>query len=103
MGFIQGIIKFITQKHPRTGKNEKVYYVEGPNGEKKYLLNPDQRSRKYADELHKKKDAFTKQHLSNTQLAYRSGYLRSRTDNAKAYSKNKAKKAAARNAKKGGN
>jgi len=103
MGFIEGVIKFFTRKHPRSGKDEKVYYVEGPNGEKKILLNPDQRGRKFAQDLHNKKDGFTKQPLSNTQLAYRSGYLRSRSDNAKAYKKNKAKKAEARKAKKGGN
>ncbi len=103
MSIIKGVLKVITGKHPKTGKREKHYYIEREDGSQIHLLNPDQRGRKYSSELKTKKETFSQKDLSNTQLAYRSGYLRSRSDNAKAHKKNKEKRAAARAAKKGGN
>ena len=98
MSVISTVVNFITRKN-RKGKNEKVYYIEGEDGKRKYIFNPSQRGEKYAHELHTKEDAFTKNKLSNTQLAYRSGYLKSRSDNSRAYNYNKNKRAEARAAK----
>ena len=98
MSVINTILGFVTRKN-RKGKSEKVYYIEGEDGKRKYIFNPSQRGEKYAKELNTKEDAFTKQKLSNTQLAYRSGYLKSRSDNARAHNYNKRKKAEARAAK----
>lgn len=98
MSVISRVVKFFTRKNKK-GKDEKVYYIENPDGSRKILMNPAQRGAKYANDIKKKKDGFTNKQLSNTQLAYRSGYLKSRSDNAKAYNKNKAKKAEARKAK----
>lgn len=66
------------------------------------LLNPSEKSRKYADELYYNgrftNDGNVKNdingnplRLSNTQRAYRSGYLQARKDNAKCYNAKKNK------------
>ena len=105
MSFFTNVLNFVTRKNKK-GKDEKVYYIEKNDGTRKYLFNPSQRGEKYANELHTKVDHFTGEQLSNTQLAYRSGYMRSRNDNYKAYKANQKKKEAAkaaRKAKKEGN
>lgn len=71
---------------------EKVVKVERANGRKITLLNPAQRGRKYAKELKHKSDVYTGEKLRNTQLSFRSGYLKARADNAKAYKHNQKKK-----------
>ena len=55
------------------------------NGNTRTLFTPAERGRKYCDELKSGKDKFTGKELSNTQKSFRSGYLKSRTDNAKAH------------------
>lgn len=67
------------------------------------LLNPAEKGRKFADELatnmhftndgEYKPDKNGEIGLTDTQRAYRAGYLDSRKDNAKAYKHNKKKKA----------
>lgn len=55
------------------------------------LLNPSEKSRKYASDLHKKcdRDGVV---LSDTQLSYRSGYLKAREDSGRAYASNNGTK-----------
>jgi len=77
--------------------------VKNKRGKAVTLLNPSEKSRKFADELHTGK-RFTNNGelkvdasgnpltLSDTQRAYRSGYLRSRKDGAKVYKYKKAKR-----------
>jgi len=61
------------------------------------LLNPAEKGKKYASEL-KNKKRFTNDgevkadSLTNSQAAYRIGYLQARKDNAKAFNSNKNKK-----------
>lgn len=54
-------------------------------GKTRHLLNPSEKGRKYSKELKDGKDVFTGKALSDTQKSFRSGYLKSRTDNAKAH------------------
>ena len=86
---------------PGTKKTETVVQVKNKNGNWFTLLNPSQRGRKYAKDVHNKHDTITKKPLNNTQLAFRSGYLKARSDNAKAWKSNKAKRDAKRAEKKG--
>ena len=83
-------------------------YVVNRKGKKVTLLNPSERSRKFATELKhnvaitndgvKKKTKSGKvKHLSDTQKAFRSGYLQARKDNAKAFIARKKKRMANRN------
>ena len=71
-------------------------YVKNRRGKRITLLNPSEKSRKFAVELKhnvaitndgiKKKTKTGKvKHLSDTQKAFRSGYLQARKDNAKAF------------------
>lgn len=77
--------------------------VTNRRGKKVTLLNPAEKGRKYAAELKKgihatndhvvKKNKYGKPiRLTDTQKAYRSGYLTARSDNAKAYKSNCRKK-----------
>lgn len=86
-------IKITSSTNPRTGKPEKVVHLKNKKGRWIRLLNPSQRSRKYAKEIKDKKNADTGLKLSSVKLSYRSGYLKARSDNAKAYKANKAKRA----------
>lgn len=79
-----------------SGKKETVIYAKNKKGRWVRLLNPDQRGRKYSKELHLGQEVDTGKPLRNTQKAFRSGYLKAREDNAKAYKSNKAKRAASR-------
>lgn len=55
------------------------------------LLNPAERGRKYAKELHTGEDEFTHQKLNQRQKAFRAGYMKARRDSARAFrSKNPA-------------
>ena len=88
------------------GKDGKKIGVTGKDkdGKSVTLLNPNGKGKKYAAEL-KRGTRFTndgkqkttksgkKLSLSNTQKAYRSGYLQARVDNAKAFNARKAKRA----------
>ena len=83
------------------GKKETVVYAKNKNGKWVQLLNPSQRGRKYALELKNGRELYTNKPLRDTQKAHRSGYLKARSDNTKAWKANKAKKAAKKAAKKG--
>ena len=67
----------------------KVVYTK--KGNKKILRNPAEKSKRYARQLKNKAVTETGEVLTDTQLAYRSGYLDARRDNAKAYNHNKKK------------
>ena len=79
------------------GKSETIITLVLDNGTRVRLFNPDQRGRKYASELKSGHDFFTKKPLKNTQKSFRSGYLKSRSDSAKAWKAKKAKRAAKKN------
>lgn len=78
------------------GKKETVVYAKNRKGKWIMLLNPAQRGRKYAKDLSLGRDSVTGKPLRDTQKAHRSGYLKARSDNAKAYKSRKAKRAASR-------
>ena len=78
------------------GKKETVVYAKNKKGKWIQLLNPAQRGRKYAKELSTGREMYTNKPLRDTQKAHRSGYLKARADNAKAYKAAKAKRAARR-------
>ena len=78
----------------KNGKSETIVTLVLDNGQKVLLLNPDQRGRKYAVELKRGVDVYTEKPLRNTQKSYRSGYLKARSDSAKAWKARKAKRAA---------
>ncbi len=92
-------------------KAKKQIIVETKNGKKVRLLTPAQKGAKAAVELKrgvamtnfgevKRNENGTPKKLTKAQRSYRAGYLDARSDNAKAYNHNKAKRAAARAAKK---
>ena len=71
-------------------------------GEVKTLLNPSEKAAKYAYELKnevlitndkqlKKNKTGNPKRISDSQIAFRRGYLKARSDNAKAFNYNKAK------------
>lgn len=62
-------------------------------GEVITIYNPAEKSRKYASDLHYGVDTVRGNDLTDTQLAWRSGYLKARKDNAKAYKANQKRKA----------
>lgn len=77
--------------------------VRSRSGKRVTLLNPAEKGRKYAAELkkgiHATNDHVVKKNrqgkpirLTDTQKAYRSGYLTARSDNAKAYKSNQKKR-----------
>ena len=66
------------------------------NGQPVTLYNPSEKGEIYAFELRNSYSTKTGDALSRAQRAYRSGYLDSRKDNAKAYKHNENKKAARR-------
>ena len=84
---------------PGTKKLENRIQVMNKNGKWVDLLNPSQKGRKYAKELKNKKCVYTGKDLSKTQLSFRSGYLKARSDNAGAYNSRKKKNAEKRAAK----
>ena len=65
-----------------------AYHYIDKTGKERTLLTPAERGRKYADELKSGKDKYTGQELSARQKAYRAGYNKSRSDNAKAFNHN---------------
>ena len=88
-------------------KAKKQIIVETKNGKKIRLLTPDQKGAKAAVELKrgvrltnmgqvKRNEDGSPQKLTKAQRSYRAGYLNARSDNAKAYKHNKAKRAARR-------
>lgn len=56
------------------------------------LRNPAEKAARYAHQLYSGKVEETGEILSNTQKAWRSGYLKARKDNAKAWKSNQKKK-----------
>lgn len=76
------------------GKKETVVFAKTKDGKWIRLLNPAQKGRKYASDLRLGRDTFTGKPLRDTQKAHRSGYLKARSDNAKAWKARKAKRAA---------
>jgi len=78
------------------GKKETVVYAKNKHGKWVMLLNPSQRGRKYAKDLSLGRDSITGKPLRDTQKAHRSGYLKARADNAKAWKAARAKRAAKR-------
>ena len=62
------------------------------NGQEVILRNPREKGEKYCAELHAKVNVSTGEVLRPTQLAYRSGYVESRKDSAKAYCHNNGTK-----------
>ena len=80
-----------------------MFQFKNSRGKTVTLLNPSEKGKKYANELktkirHTNDGRFVKDEdgplpLTDTALAYRSGYLDARKDNAKAYKHNKKKKA----------
>ena len=81
----------------------KVVIVTNRKGKKIRLMNPNQKAKKFAEELKndlhftnfgdvKVKRNGKPKRLSDTQKAYRSGYLSARKDNAKAYKSNQRKR-----------
>lgn len=69
-----------------------AHVVKNDKGQKvKVLYNPAEKGKRYARQLRSKQVAETGAVLRDTQLAYRSGYLKARSDNAKAYNHNKKK------------
>ena len=80
-------------------KGKKVYFDihEGKdsltkNNKPYKWLNPDQRARKYCVELRDKANVYSGEKLTNTQLAYRSGWLANRKQNSIIYAKKKKNK-----------
>lgn len=65
--------------------------VRTKNGGKRVLRNPAERSKRFARQLRNGVVAETGEVLSDTQKAWRSGYLEARSDNAKAFKSNKRK------------
>ena len=84
---------------PGTKKLEKRIQYINKDGKWVELLNPSQKGRKYAKEVKNKKCVYTGKDLSKTQLSFRSGYLKARSDNAGAYNSRKKKNAEKRAAK----
>lgn len=80
----------ISKKKKANG--ETIVTAHYADGTSKHLLNPAQKGRKYAKELSGKKDVYSGEKLKNTQMAYRSGYLKARSDAAKAYKASQKKK-----------
>ena len=78
------------------GKKETVVYAKNKHGKWVRLLNPAQKGRKYAKDLKLGRDSVTGKPLRDTQKAHRSGYLKARADNAKAWKARRAKRANSR-------
>lgn len=64
----------------------------GKNGKKIVLRNPSEKAKRYARQLKHGLVQETGKKLSNTDRAWRLGYLTSRSDNAKAYNSHLKKK-----------
>ena len=63
--------------------------VKTKNGKIFTLLNPDEKARKCAVELRSGRNVYTGAHLTDTQLAHRSGYLEARKDSARCFNATK--------------
>lgn len=59
--------------------------VKNYKGEERTLLNPAEKGEKYCLELHTKAELYSGEALTAEKLAYRSGYVKSREDCAKAF------------------
>jgi hypothetical protein len=59
--------------------------IKTKTGKKVVLYNPAEKGKRYARQLRNGKVAETGKKLTNTDKAYRAGYLSARSDNAKAY------------------
>ena len=68
-------------------------YIRKDTGEAFTIYNPAEKSEKYASDLKYGVDTVRGNELSDTQAAWRSGYLKARKDNAKAYKANQKRKA----------
>ena len=69
-------------------KNEGKKYLT-KNGKEIHLLNPEQKSRRYAKELKVGCNIYTGEKLTNTQKAWRAGRLAERNDSARCYNSKK--------------
>lgn len=67
--------------------------VTDKKGRKKTLYNPAERASKYASDLKYGSDTVKGTKLSNTQKAFRSGYLKARKDSAEAWKSSQKKRA----------
>lgn len=65
--------------------------IKTKNNNKIVLRNPAEKGKRYSRQLKNGVVGETGEVLTNTQKAYRSGYLKARSDNAKAYNHNKKK------------
>lgn len=70
----------------------KTYYRKD-TGEAFTIYNPAEKSQKYASDLKYGVDTNNGKTLTKTQSAWRSGYLKARKDNAKAFKANQKSKA----------
>jgi hypothetical protein len=66
------------------------------NGKRITLLNPSEKSERYAEQLRTGVVQETEQRLTKNQKAFRAGYLTARSDNAKVYKFKKKQRAAKR-------
>lgn len=66
--------------------------VKTKKGKTFTLLNPAEKGQKCAAELKSGRNVYTGEHLTDTQKAYRSGYLAARTDSSKCYKSKKKRK-----------
>ena len=65
-----------------------AYTYTDKSGKQRTLFTPAEKGRKYAKELKTGKDVYTGKELTARQKAFRSGYNKSRSDNAKAFNHN---------------
>ena len=69
-------------------RNGVTHVVDVQSGKSiRILLNPAQKRRKYVKELKTKKNAFNEKPLSNTQLAFRSGYMAANKEQTRIFKK----------------
>ncbi len=66
--------------------------IRTKNNKKIVLLNPAEKSKRYARQLKTGKVSETGKKLTVYQKGWRSGYISSRSDNAKAYKSNQKKR-----------
>ena len=74
------------------GAKKMAKIFKSKNGKKIVLRNPSEKGKRYARQLKTGVVSETGKKLSNTDRAFRFGYLKSRSDNAKAFKHNKSKK-----------
>ena len=66
--------------------------VKTKNGKTFTFLNPSEKGSKAAVELRSGRNVYTGEYLTDTQLAFRSGYLAAQKDSANCYNAKKRKK-----------